>query len=180
MVSPRVPQSFSSTAVAPNLTGKVSPAIKTFESRSSAPMMDISTAPKVSMGANLKKEAPKIGPLPNRSSTCSSAVRTVSKIPPEAGKHTAEGKMKTFKTSGSTDDKLSRSSSEIRILPTNTVGLGSVHAQSTGAHKIMDSTEAPEIKPAPNIDEEIAECKVTSVLEAKLNVDTKPAVSTER
>merc|ERR1712237_75113 len=50
-----------STAVAPNSTGKVSPAIKNSGSRSSVPLMDISTAPKVSMGANLKKEAPKNG-----------------------------------------------------------------------------------------------------------------------
>merc|ERR1712030_76748 len=45
-----------STAVAPNSTGKVSPAIKNFGSRSSVPLMDISTAPKVFMGANLRIE----------------------------------------------------------------------------------------------------------------------------
>merc|ERR1712237_320876 len=87
---------------------------------------------------------------------------------------------KALKTSASTGDKLSKSSSEIRILPTDAVGLGSVCAQSADAHNMVESTVAPEIKPAPNIDKEKTEVKVTSVLEAKLNVDTKPAVSTER
>ena len=135
MDSSKVPQSSSSTAVARNSEGKVSPAIKTSVSRSSVPVRNYSKAPKVSMGAKFRIESTKIGSLlPDlrswillwqvlrilltRSFTYSSAVRSGSKFPPEAGKQTAEGKMVTLKTSGSTDDKFSRNSSEVGILPT--------------------------------------------------------------
>ena len=160
--------------MAPNLTGKVPPAIRTFESRFSVPVRNIPKAPKVSTGANLSIEAPKIGSLLldlrswillwqvlwillTRSSTYSSAVRSVSKFPPEVGKQTAKGRIKSLKTSDTTNDKFSRSSSEVGILHTKIVALGSVNAQSIGAHKIMDSTVASDIEPAPNIDKDKTE-----------------------
>ena len=96
----------------------------------SVSVMNNPEAPKVSRGVNIKIEAPKIGSLLNKSSTCTSGLALHwlccgSKFPPEVGKQTAEGKIKTLKTSGSTEDKLSRSSSKVGILPTKTVALGS-------------------------------------------------------
>ena len=71
----------SSTAVAPSSTGKVSPAIKTSVARSSVLLMDISTAPKVSMGA-LKSTLP--GSVMTGSVSLSTSTRSTSTSAPSS------------------------------------------------------------------------------------------------
>merc|ERR1712237_39072 len=102
-----------STTVAPNSTEKVSPAIKTSVARSSVPLMDISTAPKVSMGA-LKSTLP--GSVMTSSVSASTSTSSTSTPTPSSG--SLELILKDYKE---ITDTFSTSTTEESSLSTNSL-----------------------------------------------------------